>query len=196
MVFVRHRSGVAAFAAIVASLVTPLPIPAAAHTTNQVAQHGQHPAAPDFMLTGIDGQKVSLKEYRREVVLVNFWAAWCVPCRAEIPILINLERRYHSEGFQIIGVSMDDDPQPVREFSKHFPINYPLVMADERIAGRFGGIPVLPTTFLIGRDGRIADTVLGAISPARFAPKVEAALSASSRQNVRRSPPRKPPSTP
>ncbi len=196
---VTHRSAVVAIAAIVVSLFAPLPISQTAHATDQVAQRSQHRRAPDFTLTGIDGQKVSLKKYRREVVLVNFWAAWCVPCRAEIPRF-----RYSSiwkrdiihRGFRLSALPWTTTLSRYGEFSKRFPINYPLVMADQRIAGLFGGVPLLPTTFLIGRDGRIADTVYGAISPARFAPEVEAALSANPRQNVRRSPPGESPSTP
>jgi thiol-disulfide isomerase/thioredoxin len=161
---------------IIVGLCAPSPGSMIARALQNSPAEGQRPPAPGFTLIGIYGQKVSLKSYRNEVVLVNFWAAWCGPCRAEIPELRNLKERYGSDGFQIVGVAMDDDAQPVREFSQQFRINYPVLMADDKIASLFGGISVLPTTFLIGRDGRIDDLVQGPINLARIVVEIEAAL--------------------
>jgi cytochrome c biogenesis protein CcmG, thiol:disulfide interchange protein DsbE len=119
--------------------------------------------APAFSLTGIYGGNVRLSTYRGKVVVIDFWATWCKACETEIPRFIGLEKKYRLEGFQILGISMDDDAETVREFYKRFGIDYPVAMADEKIGELYGGVVGLPTTFLIGRDGLIYDRVSGEI---------------------------------
>jgi thiol-disulfide isomerase/thioredoxin len=144
------------------------------------ASSGKYPAAPDFSVTDIFGQKLSLADYRGKVVLLDFWATWCGPCRVEIPGFIQLQREYGPQGFQVIGISMDDDVQPVREFYKQFGMNYRVAMGgDTKISELYGGIIGLPTTFLIGRDGRIYDKVPGAVDTERFATEIKTLLAAS-----------------
>jgi cytochrome c biogenesis protein CcmG/thiol:disulfide interchange protein DsbE len=116
---------------------------------------GQQLPAPQMKLTDLNGQKVDLASYKGQVVLVDFWATWCDPCRAEIPHFIQLQDKYRDQGLQIIGISMDDGPKPVREFSQEFKMNYPVAMGNAKLAERFGGVLGLPVSFLIGRDGRI-----------------------------------------
>lgn len=152
---------------------------------NQPLAGGKYPAAPNFSLTDIFGQKVSLEDYRGKVVMVDFWATWCGPCRMEIPGFIQLQKKYGPEGFQIIGLSMDDDPQPVREFYKQFGMNYPVAMGNAKIGELYGGIIGLPTTFLIGRDGHIYDKVPGAVDAARFEEEIKTLLAASSSAEVK-----------
>ena len=125
-------------------------------------------AAPDFSLPDLAGQKVTLSSYRGKVVLLDFWATWCVPCRDEIPHFIELQNRYGDQGLQIIGVSMDDGPEPVRDFQKSFKMNYPVLMGNAKTGELYGGILGLPVSFLIGRDGRIVARHIGATSPAVF----------------------------
>ena len=116
---------------------------------------GQHMPAPQVTLTDLSGQKVDLASYKGEVVLVDFWATWCDPCRAEIPHFVQLQDKYRNQGFRIVGISMDDGPRPVREFYGQYRMNYPVAMGNAKVAERFGGVLGLPVSFLIGRDGRI-----------------------------------------
>lgn len=111
--------------------------------------------APNFSLTDLSGKKLDLAAYRGKVVLLNFWATWCGPCRTEIPRLIGLQDKYRSKGLEIVGISLDDDAKPVRAFYQQFKINYPVVMGDANLAERYGGILGLPVSFVIGCDGRI-----------------------------------------
>jgi peroxiredoxin len=148
-----------------------------AHSTGKQASDQQRSRAPDFSLTGIYGEKVQLASYRGKVVAVDFWATWCKSCETEVPRFIDLEKKYRSEGFRIIGISMDDAPEPVREFYKRFGMDYPVAMADEKIGGLYGGVVGLPVTFLIGRDGLIYDRISGPLLDfVRFTEEIEALL--------------------
>ena len=118
--------------------------------------------APDFSLPDLTGQKLSLSSYRGKVVLLDFWATWCDPCREEIPHFVELQKKYGAEGLQIVGVSMDDGPEPVREFYQRFKMNYPVVMGNAKTGELYGGVLGLPIAFLIGRDGRIIARHIGA----------------------------------
>src|SRR5215831_10443739 len=84
------------------------------------AQSGLPRQAPDFSLPDLSGQKLTLSSYRGKVVLLDFWATWCAPCREEIPRFVEMQDKYQAQGLQILGVSMDDSPEPVREFSQKF----------------------------------------------------------------------------
>jgi len=122
----------------------------------------QHSVAPDFSLPQLNGQSLQLSAYRGKVVLLDFWATWCTPCREEIPHLVELQNKYRGQGLQIIGVSMDDSPEPVREFYQRFQMNYPVVMGNADIGEIYGGVLGLPIAFVIGRDGRISAKHIGA----------------------------------
>ena len=114
-----------------------------------------HPLVPDFTLTDLNGKTLQLSRYRGKVVLLNFWATWCSPCRSEIPRFVELQNKYDKEGFEVIGISLDDDPKLVRAFCEQFRMNYPVALGDAKLAEQYGGILGLPVSFLIGRDGRI-----------------------------------------
>jgi len=121
-----------------------------------------HRPAPDFNLPQLNGQPLHLASYRGKVVLLDFWATWCVPCRAEIPHFIELQQKYGDRGLQIIGVSMDDGPEPVRDFYQQFHMNYPVVMGNAKTGELYGGVLGLPIAFIIGKDGLIDSKKIGA----------------------------------
>lgn len=111
--------------------------------------------APSFAAKDLTGQTISPSDFKGKVVLLNFWATWCPPCREEIPELISLQAQY-KDRLQIIGVSEDDDPpEKVEEFARKNGMNYPTVMATQAITDAYGGVPALPTNFVIDQQGRV-----------------------------------------
>jgi thiol-disulfide isomerase/thioredoxin len=137
-----------------------------------------HPcvAAPNFSLTGLDHNEIDLASYRGKVVVLNLWAAWCAPCRTEIPRFIEFEDKYRQAGLKMIGIAMDDDDQPVRDMYRQLHMNYPVALADNQVRRLYGGLGALPTTFLIGREGCVHDAVVGVIDQYRFGQEVKALL--------------------
>lgn len=128
----------------------------ASHRQHAPAKNAaDHAAAPGFSLVDLNGRQLNLSDYRGKVVLLDFWATWCAPCRTEIPQFVGLQSKYGAEGLQIIGISMDDGAKPVRKFYDEFKLNYPVVMGDEKTADAYGGVLGLPINILVGRDGRI-----------------------------------------
>jgi len=116
---------------------------------------------PPFLVSDLSGNVVSTASFRGKVVLLNFWATWCPPCRDEIPELIELAARY-KDSLEIIGVSMDDAPaDEVRKFAQEAGINYPVIMGSRELSGEYGGVPALPTAFVVNRDGRIVQKHVG-----------------------------------
>lgn len=131
-------------------------------------QARQHREAPDFTLPLLEGGQLRLSSYRGKVVLLDFWATWCVPCREETPHFVELQQKYGGRGLQIIGVSMDDSPDPVHTFYNQFHMNYPVVMGTADVASTYGGVLGLPIAFVIERDGRIYAKHIGATDAAVF----------------------------
>ena len=117
----------------------------------------KHPMAPNFSLKDLNGNKLDLADYKGKVVLLDFWATWCGPCRIEIPGFVELQERYRNRGLAVIGVLTQDDPSNVPEFYEEFKMNYPVALGDDdgKVAGLYDCCFGLPTTFVIGRDGRI-----------------------------------------
>jgi cytochrome c biogenesis protein CcmG/thiol:disulfide interchange protein DsbE len=111
--------------------------------------------APSLTLVDLSGNKIDTSSYAGDVVLINFWAAWCTPCAEEVPQLVALQDKYRGQGLRVIGISMEDRDSALRDFYRKYKMNYPVAAGNAKIAESYGGILGLPTTFLIGRDGRI-----------------------------------------
>ncbi len=137
----------------------------------------KNPAAvPAFVAHDLDGKTVSTADWTGKVTLLTFWATWCPPCRAEIPELIELQNQFPGR-VQVIGISVDEDPaEKVKQFAKQAGINYSIVMATPEIMGKFGGVPALPTSFVINREGRVVQKHVGLFAPAVYDQEVRALL--------------------
>ncbi len=117
--------------------------------------------APPFLLRDINGKIVSTADWKGKVVILNFWATWCPPCREEVPELVQLQANYKDK-LLVIGASEDEDePQKVRQFVQRFGMNYPVVMATKELIDNYGGVPALPTSFLIDPQGRVVQKHTG-----------------------------------
>jgi peroxiredoxin len=124
--------------------------------------NGEMKSAPDFTLQSLDGKAVHLSDFRGKAILLNFWATWCEPCKIEMPWIVDLQKQYSSQGLQVVGVAMDDaGPEEIAKFTRHMGVNYPVVIGRDEVGDAYGGLPFLPTTFYIGRDGKIVDKVFG-----------------------------------
>ncbi len=120
-------------------------------------------SAPNFSRMDLDHKPINLADYRGKAVLLNFWATWCAPCLAEMPRFVAWQHEYGGRGLQVIGISMDDDAQPVRIAYRKYKLNYPVIMGDAKIGEMYGGVFGLPITFLIDRNGKIRFKHQGAV---------------------------------
>ncbi len=142
--------------------------------------------APQLTLKDLDGKDVSLAQYKGRVVLVNFWATWCEPCKVEIPWLIDMQQKYGTKGFTVLGVAMDDEGRSVvapfvqkERFevnSVQSQMNYPIVIGNDAAADKFGGLLGYPTSVLVGRDGKILKRITGLISYDEISNAIESHL--------------------
>jgi cytochrome c biogenesis protein CcmG/thiol:disulfide interchange protein DsbE len=132
--------------------------------------------APDFKLTALDGKPLTLAALQGKVIFLNFWATWCGPCRAEVPDLIALQDRYKGR-LQIIGLNVDDDdPAEIQKYVDETGINYPVAMTSNDIRIQYGGIPALPTSFLLDTEGRVVQKHVGLWNPAVYETEIRALL--------------------
>jgi thiol-disulfide isomerase/thioredoxin len=130
--------------------------------------------APDVTFKDLEGKDVRLADLKGKVVVVNFWATWCEPCQIEIPWMIGFQERYANQGFTLLGVAMDDEGKSVvapfvekTQFDvdgKKTTMNYPIVIGNDDLSSKFGGLIGLPTTVVVGRDGKIHKRFLGLVS--------------------------------
>jgi len=132
--------------------------------------------APDFVLGDASGKPVRLSDFRGKVVLLNFWATWCVPCAAEIPWFIEFNKTHQDAGFVTLGVSLDEDGwDAVKPYMDQRKINYRVMVGNDDIAQLYGANS-LPTTFLIDKSGRIAATHVGLCSKSEYETDIQAVL--------------------
>ena len=147
---------------------SPVPTPAA-------KLQGQ--PAPDFSLSTPDGKTMKLSDFRGKAVLLNFWATWCEPCKVEMPWFIDLQKKYASQGLQVLGVAMDDaSPADISSFAGKLGVNYPILIGKEEIGAQYGGIDYLPSTFYITKDGKILDHMFGLVSRSEIESNIQKAL--------------------
>jgi cytochrome c biogenesis protein CcmG/thiol:disulfide interchange protein DsbE len=124
----------------------------------------QYPVAPDFSLSDLDGNKVSLSDHRGKVVVLDFWATWCPPCRKGIPDFVEMQNEYGKDNFIVLGINLDrgdDVGSMVEEFAKNYNINYPVLYHNPQIVMAYGGIQSIPTTFVIDQEGKVRQGVVG-----------------------------------
>ncbi len=134
--------------------------------------------APDFTSKTQDGKDFQLSKMKGKVVLVNFWATWCGPCRAEIPGFLEVYERYKEKGLEIVGISLDENGwEVVTPFIKRFKITYPIVLdARGAVARTYGRIDAIPTSFLVDKKGNIVDHHIGYLSKEDFEKKIKSLL--------------------
>ena len=136
--------------------------------------------APDFSLESLDGKATRLSDFRGKAVLLNFWATWCGPCKIEMPWFVDFQKQYGSQGLQIVGIAMDDaSKEDIGKFAKDMGVNYPILIGKEAVGDQYGGVPALPETFVIARDGNIVDKLIGLRGKAEIEDAIKAALKTS-----------------
>ncbi len=142
--------------------------------------------APEFSLKDLNGKTVKLSDYRGKVVLLNFWATWCGPCKIEIPWFAEFEQKHKDQGFAVLGVSMDEEGwDVVKPFLEEHRVNYRVLMGSDQVAQLYGGVDSLPTSFIIDRDGRVASVHIGLVSKSDYQNEINALLSSQPAASMR-----------
>ena len=125
--------------------------------------------APEWQLRDLTGRSVKLSDFKGKVVILDFWATWCPPCRKEIPGFIDLQKKYVDKGLVVVGVSLDEQGAAiVQPFVKQLGMTYPVVIGDGQVVAAYGGIEAIPTTFIIDRQGKVVTGHQGYADPAAF----------------------------
>jgi peroxiredoxin len=146
-------------------------------STAKLKPEAERNKAADFALKDAEGKVYKLADYKGKVVLVNFWATWCVPCKLEIPWFVDFERQYKGDGFTMLGVSMDEDGwKVVKDYVEKSKINYPVVLGDESTTQKYGGVDALPMSFLVDQQGRIAAVHVGLVERSDYEGEIRALL--------------------
>jgi thiol-disulfide isomerase/thioredoxin len=132
--------------------------------------------APDFSLPAVDGRTLHLADLRGKAVLVNFWATWCGPCKIEMPWFVELQKQYGPQGLEILGVALDDSgKEAITKFTQEMGVNYPILLGTDKVGDAYG-VQGLPTTYYVGRDGRIVGRTFGLVSHSEIEKNIKAAL--------------------
>jgi len=144
--------------------------------------------APEWELNTLEGKPVKLSDYRGKAVLLNFWATWCEPCKIEMPWFVELQKEYGPQGLEIVGIAMEDTKNDaIAAFAKEMGVNYTILRGKEAVGEAYGGVEGLPTTFFIGRDGKLVDQSTGLVSRSEIVDHIKEALAQGSGGPVTRS---------
>ena len=139
---------------------------------------------PELTLKDLNGRTIRLSKYHGKVVLINFWATWCPPCRAEMPDLIRLQREHAKDGLQIIGITYERESKArVRRFAGRIKVNYPIILGTPEIKGRFSPDEILPLTVVINRDGQVVEVIRGILLRQEFDEKIKPLLKENEGRN-------------
>lgn len=142
--------------------------------------------APELKLKDLNGRTVRLSDYRGKVVLINFWATWCPPCRAEMPDLIKIQREHRKDGLQIIGITYPPERKTrVRRFASSLKVNYPIALGTREIKDRFSSDETLPLTVVINRDGKVTEIISGILLRQEFEEKIKPLLTKDTEGEIR-----------
>jgi len=134
------------------------------------------PTAPDFTLTDVTGKEYSLRQFRGKVVVVNFFTIWCQPCRAEMPDLNKIYREYKDQGLQMLGICLKTDPVQLRFLAQQMKLDYPFLLGTDKVEADYGSIAIVPTTFIIDRQGKIAKKIVGTRKKEEFVKEIKPLL--------------------
>jgi thiol-disulfide isomerase/thioredoxin len=177
---VRRDPVVLVVVALVVALMLVFGLKMARHSSQGMATGNaqmKNGPAPDFTLQSLDGKTVRLSDFRGKPVVLNFWATWCGPCKIEMPWFVDLQKQYGPQGLQIVGVAMDDSGKDdIAKFAKDMGVNYPVLLGKEAVGEAYGGVPALPESFFIGRDGKIVDKIIGLKGRADIEESIKKAL--------------------
>ncbi len=153
--------------------------------TRPVKTEAERKSAPSFSLKDADGRTVTLADYKGKVVLLNFWATWCGPCKIEIPWFSDFEQKYKDRGFAVLGVAMDEEGwEIVKPYIAKNKVNYRILGGDDAMAQMYGGVESLPTTFMIDAEGRIASTHVGLVSKSDYENEIVQLLDGAKRSGA------------
>ncbi len=181
----RRRWTGADAALLALSLMTlGMPAPSSGESAQSASRGFSCPAAAktanlDFTLKDLNGNDVRLSAYRGQVILLDFWATWCGPCKVEIPWFIDLQTRYGKQGLQVLGISVDDTIEKLKPYAVQFKMNYPVLqgLGHDGVLNAFGPMEGLPTTYVIARDGKICATHTGLSEKDSFETQIKSLLS-------------------
>jgi len=133
--------------------------------------------APDFDLASLDGKRVKLSDFRGKVVLLNFWATWCTPCKEEMPWFVDLQKKYSNDGLVVVGVAMDDsETSKIAQFAGEMGVNYPVLLGTDQVSEDYGNVQYLPTSFYIDRDGKFVEKGVGLLGRQEVENNIQKAL--------------------
>jgi thiol-disulfide isomerase/thioredoxin len=168
------------FALVVVAVVVALMLYLGFHMarrSSSTARLTQSTVAPDFSLESLEGKSMRLSDLRGKAVLLNFWATWCGPCKIEMPWFVDLQKEYGTQGLQIVGVAMDEaSKEDIAKFAKDMGVNYPILIGKEAVGDAYGGVPALPESFFIGRDGKVVDKIIGLKGKSEIEDSIKKAL--------------------